>query len=80
MSGVTASVSIHLSGRVVWADHESFTDDQICYENRSTGKWCYLPLTPENVDQAVVPLSDSIETFLTDLLNDRLEEQLDDLD
>jgi hypothetical protein len=68
------------SGHVVWADHESFSDDSISYEDRTTGDWRYLPFAAENIQRAVVPLSDDIESFLTDLLHDRLETKLDELD
>jgi hypothetical protein len=68
------------SGRVVWADHTSFTDDTISYKDQTTGKWCYLPFSVENIQRAVVPLNEDIESFLTDLLHDRLETKLDELD
>lgn len=67
------------SGRVVWVDHTSFTDDTISYKDRATGKWCYLPFAAENIERAVILLSDDIESFLTDLLHDRLEANLDEL-
>jgi hypothetical protein len=68
------------SGRVVWADHDSFGRDDITYKDRSTGKYRTVPFTPEHVAQAVVPLSDDFEAFLTELLHDKLEERLDELD
>jgi hypothetical protein len=68
------------SGRVVWADHTSFSTDTISFENQATGDWCYLPFTPENIHKAVVSLNGSIESFLGDLLHDKLTEQLDKLD
>ena len=68
------------SGRVFWADHESFTRESISYKDRATRKWCYLPFTPENIQRAVVQLSDNIEAFLKELLSDKLEKQFDALD
>jgi len=69
------------SGGVFWADHESFTDGEISFQNRSTGEWEFLSeYSPANVERAMVPLSDSIETFLTELLTDRLEARFDELD
>jgi hypothetical protein len=68
------------SGRVVWADHDSFGRDDITYKDRSTGKYRTVPFTPEHVAQAVVALSDDFEAFLIELLHDRLEERFDELD
>ena len=67
-------------GRVVWADHDSFSEDDITCKDRSTGKYRTVPFTPEHIAQAVVPLADDFETFLNELLHDRLEERLDELD
>lgn len=69
------------TGKVFWADHTSFAPDCISYKDRSTGEWKYFyEYTPANVQKALVPLSDNIERFLTDLLSDRLTEQLEALD
>lgn len=69
------------SGKVFWADHDSFSADSISYKDRSSGEWKYLDKkTPSNVEKALVPLSSNIERFLTDLLSDRLAEQLEALD
>jgi hypothetical protein len=68
------------TGRVVWVDHGCFDEDDITYEDRSTGKYHTVPYTPENIEKALVPLADDFETFLADLLHDRLEERLDELD
>lgn len=68
------------TGRVVWADHDSFSTDQIIYQDRSTGEYHTVPFTPEHVAQALVPLADDFEKFLADLLHDRLEERLGELD
>ena len=67
------------SGRVVWADHDSFGENDITYKDRTTGKYRTIPFTTEHVDQAVVPLSNDFATFLTELLHDRLEGRLDAL-
>ena len=68
------------TGGVVWANHDSFGADDITYKDRSTGKYHTVPFTPEHVEQAVVPLADDFEAFLIDLLQDRLEKSLDELD
>src|SRR5438094_127739 len=49
------------TGRVFWVDHETFAPAGISYKNRSTGEWVFLEeYSPENVEQAMVPLSDNI--------------------
>lgn len=69
------------SGKVFWADHGSFSPDSISYKERSSGEWKYLyEYTPANVETALVPLSSNIERFLTELLSDKLTEQLEALD
>ena len=68
------------SGRVVWADHEGFADDTICYKDRVTGKWHDMEFTPANIERAVVLLSSDIEEFLEELLTDKLQQKLDELD
>ena len=68
------------TGRVVWADHEGFADDVICYQDRASGKWHDAEFTPANIEKAVVLLSADIGNFLSDLLADKLEQQLEALD
>jgi hypothetical protein len=69
------------SGKVFWVDHVSFNTKCISFKDRATGQWKYLyEYTPENVQKALVPLSDNIENFLGDLLADRLTKQLEALD
>jgi hypothetical protein len=68
------------SAEVVWVDHTSFSDDSISYQERTSGEWKYLDFTEENIGKAAVPLSDDFESFLSALLNNRLEDQLDELD
>ncbi len=69
------------TGKVYWADHESFADGCICYQDRSTGEWVFLEeYLPENVERAMVPLADNIEQFLAALLSEQLEAQLRALD
>ena len=69
------------SGKVFWGDHVSFNTKSIKFKDRATGQWKYLyEYSPENVQKALVPLSDNIENFLSDLLTDRLNAQLDALD
>ena len=75
------AVCFHLeTGRVVWADHSSFETDEITHKDRTTGEYRSVPFTPEHVEEAVVPLGDNWEMFLSDLLSDRLEKILDELD
>jgi hypothetical protein len=68
------------TGRVVWADHDSFGADDITYKDRNTGDYRTVPFTPENVVLAVVSLEDDLFAFLADLANDRLAARLDELD
>lgn len=69
------------TGKVFWVDHESFVDGEISFQNRSTDQWEFLhEYSPENVERAMVPLSDNIETFLIALLTDELTARFDDLD
>ena len=76
------AVCIHsATGKVFWADHDSFSDDSISYKDRASEDWKYLhEYTPANVEKALVPLSNNIESFFIDLLSDRLTEKLDALD
>src|SRR6266568_6360246 len=59
------------TGKVFWTDHDSFLDDSISIQNRSTGDWEFLDdYTPENVQRAMVLVSDDLESFLVALLNE----------
>jgi len=69
-----------LTGRVVWADHSYFGETTICYRDQGTGDYRTVSFTPENIALAVVPLADDFAAFLTELLDDRLEQRLDELD
>ncbi len=68
------------SEKVVWADHDSFTDGSINYKDRQTRDWNYLDFNEENIGKAVLPLSSDLERFLSDLMQNKLTEQLDKLD
>lgn len=68
------------TGRVVWADHESFGTEEITYKDRSTGHYLTVAFTAEDIAQAVVTLSDDLDAFSTDLVHDRLTAALDELD
>jgi hypothetical protein len=68
------------SGRVGWAYLDTIMGDAVSYQERNTGKWHCLPYTAENLERAVVTLSDSLEVFLDDLLNDKLHQQFAALD
>jgi hypothetical protein len=74
------TICFRARGDVVWADHVSFTDDLITYKHQASGEWHQLPFKPENIERAVVKLSDDIPAFLADLLQDKLEKRLDSLD
>lgn len=74
------TICLSSQGDVVWADHNSFTDDLITYKDRASGEWHELPFEPKNIEIAVVKLSDDVPAFLADLLQDKLEERLDSLD
>ena len=68
------------TGQVVWADHDSFGADDITYKDRDTGNYRTVSFTAEHVALAVVPLAGDFDVFLADLLHDRLESRLDELD
>jgi hypothetical protein len=75
------AVVFSTAGEVLYADHTSYNNsDEINFEDRATGKWQYVPWSPENVRRSMVLLSSSIETFLLDLLADKLSRQIADLD
>lgn len=61
------------TGRVVWADHETFGSDEICTDTAT------LPFTPENIALAAVTLAEDFDSFLAELLEDRLKASLDKL-
>lgn len=63
------------TGRVLWADHETFGSDEIVTDDLRT-----LPFTSENIALAAVTLADDFDSFLIELLQDRLEARLDALD
>ena len=74
-------ICFHLpTNQVVWADHGSFGTEEISFENRLTGEWEYIPFSPENIQRALVPLATNLEAFLFDLLTDKMEKHLDELD
>jgi len=64
------------SGEVGWADHEGFSDDSVSYRENATGEWRTADLTEENIKKGIIPLSSDLESFLHDLLNDRLTAKL----
>ena len=68
------------SARVVWADHFTFSTDDIIYNDPETGDIRLLSFTTDNIARAVVPLADDFETFLSELLHDELAQKLDKLD
>lgn len=68
------------TNQIVWAGHDSFYVDLITFEDQTTKEWREIPFTSENIVKALVPLASDLKTFLTDLLNDKLEKQLDKLD
>ncbi len=70
----------HPSARVIWADHFTFSTDEIIYNDQNTGGMRILSFTADNIALAVVPLADDFELFLSDLLHDKLAQQLDKLD
>ena len=74
-------VCLHVAtNRVVWADHDSFGGEEISFQNRVTKKWEYVPWSPDNIEKTLVPLAPDLKSFLSDLLDDKLEPQLDKLD
>src|SRR5437870_11373805 len=69
------------SGKVFWAGHDTYSEPLISFKNRDTGEWEELfEYTAENVRRAMVHLSDSVESFLKDLLADRLTARFEALD
>jgi hypothetical protein len=68
------------SSSVYWADHSHFFENLISYEDKETGEWIDLQVTPENVKKALIPLSNNIQNFLIDLFEDKLKEKFETLD
>ena len=68
------------SSRVIWAEHFTFSTDEIIYNDRNNGGMRILSFTADNIARAVVPLADDFETFLSELLHDQLGQKLDELD
>ena len=68
------------TGAAYWADHDSFASDEVHFEERASGQWVDLPINPETIAKALVPLKPSLEVFLKELLTDRLTEHFDSLD
>lgn len=68
------------TGNVYWADHGRFSEVRILSVDSKTGEMeCYETL-PENVIKGMVLLDTSIENFLCELLQDKLEDELEELD
>lgn len=65
--------------RVVFADHETFGSDEIDYTDYETRTFLTLPFTPENIALAAVTLAEGFDSFLAELLQDRLRASLDKL-
>jgi hypothetical protein len=72
-------VCVETDGRVHWAGHETFASS-ITYQHPETGALEDWEYTPENVRRALIPLSDSFETFLIAFLSDELQDRLQALD
>ncbi len=68
-------VCVRTDGRVFWADHETFADS-ITYQHPETGALEDWEYTPESVQRALIPVSESFEVFLVSLLTGQLEQQL----
>jgi hypothetical protein len=76
-SGGGNALCVHSpSGEVGWADHEGFSDVTVNYRDVATGDWRTVELKEENVKRGIIPLSPNLESFLHDLLNDRLTAKL----
>jgi len=65
---------------VVWADHDRFVDEEINYEDRETGEYHFVAFTAESIERAIVPLSDDLHVFMSDLVGDRPVDRLAELD
>lgn len=68
VGGNAIVISEHDSG-VYFADHSSYYDDEISFQDRQTRQWRDVAWTPENVRRSLVKLAESRESFL-DLLRD----------
>lgn len=79
VGGNAVCVDCH-TGATYWADRSSFTEEDISFEDRSTGAWVDFPFSPENIPKALVPIEYSLEVFLERLLTDDLETLFDELD
>ena len=79
--GLCPGVIHPATGQVFWVDHDSFSDDMICFRDRTTGEWQYLyEYSDVNVQRAMVPIAEAFDSFLIALLTDKLGAQLDVLD
>ncbi len=76
------AICVDINASVFWADHSSFYRDLdlISFEDRSTGNWIKLPFNDQNIRAALIPLSHDFPDFMTQLLHDKLESKLDELD
>ena len=68
------------TGFIYWADHTSFDDDMVSFEDKETGEWIDLNRSKENDFKALVLLSKKPDTFLKKLIDGQLQSELDALD
>ena len=79
VSGNAVVFSVN-SGKVFWADHSFFSlDENVSYTDEQ-GNWQYAPWNQQNVELALLPLSDSIENFIVEALEGKWTTRLEELD
>lgn len=65
---------------VYFADHTSYSDDEVGYPNRDGKGWTYEPLTAEGVRRSLVRLADTDAEFARLAASGEMDEQIDVLD
>jgi hypothetical protein len=65
---------------VYFADHTSYSDDEVSYPSRSGRGWTYESLTSESVRRSLVSLADSDEEFVHRADSGEVDERIDALD
>ena len=68
------------SGRVYWVDRSFFCDEIEVAIRHPSGTYAYQAYSPKAVENAMVGVSDSLESFLYLLLADELTAKMDELD
>lgn len=79
-SGGNALVVSIADGSVHFADVSSFADPvAIIFQDTTTKRLSELPWSPANVEKALIPLADNLETFLFELIDGNLNDKIEEL-